>query len=132
MTSQSTFSFNNGGDIFNVLGFTYSFSRGIDAAGRPGSDVFGGRITITVQSKTKNTNVLSAIVHKEAGLSGTIVVKESDGITISRQVEFSEGYIVDYTENFDNGGHGSSETFTVTANKMSVFNVSHDCEWATR
>ena len=130
MTSQSTFNFK--GDIYNVLGFSYHFSRGIDQAGRPGSDVFGGRVTITVQSKTKNTKVLSSIVNKETGLQGTIVVKEADGDKISRQVEFSEGYIVDYTENFHDGGSGSSETFTVTANKLNIFDVEHDGEWATK
>ncbi len=129
MTSQTTLSIK--GIEFNVLSFNYPFNREINQAGLPGSDVKGGRITITVQAKKAKTELLAAIIYKEKDIEGTISVKEADGLTTLKEYNFSEGYVINYEETFDSNGKGLCETFTVSANKLSVNDVTYGAEWAT-
>ncbi len=129
MTSQNTLSFK--GAEFNVRNFNYHLFRKCDDTGIPEGDVLGGLLTVTVLTKKKNTNMLSSILTKESCLNGKILVKEGQGDKTSREIEFSEGYVINYKESYDTADHGLTTTFTVSDNKLTIDGLDYNCEWPT-
>src|SRR3984957_7290845 len=91
-----------GGKEFDVLHCSYSFRRDVDAKGRPSSGLYGGQVTLEVES-TEDTSLLEAMVnnaHKAQKGTVTFFKRDEDKAKM-RELEVEDGYISQYSEALD-------------------------------
>jgi hypothetical protein len=128
--SQCTLDF-GGKKTYDVTEFKFHIVRSCDKTGFPNGDIEGGLLHLTVKSPLKDTTALSAILNKEKDLKGTISLKDADGTQIVREIKYEQGYVIDYNEIYNVASHVSTQTFTVSANKIVFDGVDHDFQWPT-
>jgi hypothetical protein len=113
----------------NVLNCHYAMKQETDATGRPSSITRGGKITLTVES-TGDTKFFEWMCNNFERKDGSIVFYKRDSEATMKELKFTEGYLIEYRENYDAGGANPiTETFTISAREMSAGNGSHANEW---
>ncbi|MFL1895026.1 type VI secretion system tube protein TssD [Aquimarina sp. 2-A2] len=119
-----------GGKEFDVLATEYAFSRDTDKKGKISSNVYGGRINITIES-TSDTSVIEAMLNSQfKSVEGKIIFKKSEEDAKMKEVEFRNGYIVYYKENLNvNGDIPMTINFTISAEEMTIGNATIDNRW---
>ncbi|WP_194765669.1 type VI secretion system tube protein TssD [Tamlana sp. I1] len=119
-----------GGKEFDVLNSDYSFSRDTDKKGKISSNVYGGRISLTIES-TEDTSLIEAMLNSQfKSVEGKIVYKKTDEDAKMKEIEFKNAYIVYYKEALDvNGDVPMTISFTVSAEQISVGNAAIDNRW---
>ncbi len=119
-----------GGKEFDVLSSEYAFSRDTDKKGKISSNVYGGRITLTIES-TEDTSVIEAMLNSQfKSVEGKIIYKKTDEDAKMKEVEFKNAYIVFYKEKLDvNGDVPMTINFTVSAEEIIVGNASIHNRW---
>ncbi|PKH51856.1 type VI secretion system needle protein Hcp [Tenacibaculum sp. Bg11-29] len=119
-----------GGKEFDVLATEYEFSRDTDKKGKIASNVYGGRINITIES-TADSSVIEAMLNSQfKAIEGKIVFKKSEEDSKMKEVEFKNAYIVYYKENLHvNGDVPMTINFTVSAEQMTIGNAAIDNRW---
>lgn len=89
------------GKELDVLFSNIEFSRKTDNKGKPVTNVFGGRITLTIES-TEDTSIIESMVNNQfSPIDGCITFKRTDVDVRQKQILFSNGYIVYYKEVFN-------------------------------
>ncbi len=121
-----------GGKEFDVLFSEYAFSRDCDKKGKPASNVYGGRVTVEIES-TDDTSVIEAMLNSQfKSVDGKIIYKKTDEDAKMKEVEFKNAYLVYYKETLDvNGEMPMKIKFTVSAETITIGNASLDSRWAT-
>ena len=119
-----------GGKEFDVLTTEYVFSRDTDKKGKISSNVYGGRINLTIES-TADTSVIEAMLNSQfKAVEGKIIFKKSEEDSKMKEVEFKNGYIVYYKEILNvNGDVPMTINFTVSAEEINVGNASLLNRW---
>ncbi|WP_289040553.1 type VI secretion system tube protein TssD [uncultured Zobellia sp.] len=118
-----------GGKEYNVLHCTYELHQDTDATGRPSSVTRGGTIEIITES-TADTDFSDWMFNNFERKDGSIVFLKRDTDATSKELKFTEAYMVKYKENFDSiGGNPMSESFTLSAKTIGVGNGEHVNEW---
>ncbi len=119
-----------GGKEFDVLYSEYVFSRDTDKKGKVSSGVFGGRITVEIES-TADTSVIEAMLNSQfKSTEGKVVYKKTDEDAKMKEIEFKNAYIVYYKEILDvNNDVPMRIRFTLSAEEMSVGNAAIDNRW---
>ncbi len=119
-----------GGKEFDVLYSDYAFSRDTDKKGKPASNVYGGRVTIEVES-TEDTSVIESMLNSQfKPIAGKILYKKTDEDSKMKEVEFKNAYLVYYKETLDvNGDTPMKIRFTVSAEEIILGNASIDNRW---
>ncbi|WP_271784933.1 type VI secretion system tube protein TssD [Aquimarina algiphila] len=119
-----------GGKEFDVLSSEYAFSRDTDKKGKISSNVYGGRITMTIES-TEDTSVIEAMLNSQfKSVEGKIIYKKTDEDAKMKEVEFKNAYIVYFKEKLDvNGDVPMTINFTVSAEEIIVGNASIHNRW---
>ncbi len=119
-----------GGKEFDVLSSEYEFSRDTDKKGKISSNVYGGRITLTIES-TEDTSVIEAMLNSQfKSVEGKIVYKKTDEDAKMKEIEFKNAYVVFYKEALDvNGDVPMTINFTVSAEEIIVGNASIHNRW---
>ncbi len=121
--------FKSAGKEWNILNCHYQLKQETDATGRPSSVTRGGKITLTVES-TGDTTLFEWMTNNFERKDGTITFIKRDNKATLKELNFKEGYVVDYRENFDsNGSNPVTETFTVSAREIGMGTGSHVNEW---
>lgn len=88
------------GEQMDVLFSSIEFSRKTDSKGKPVTSVFGGRITVTIES-TENTFIIEAMINNQfKPIDATITYKKTEENSSLKKISFSNGYIVYYKELF--------------------------------
>jgi len=87
----------------DIIEFSYQFNKPVDpdnqVAGRPR----GGRITVTVKSRTDGNNeLLSWLIDGKVGKKGEVIGYDNKD-NPNREILFMDGYCVDYVENWKDG-----------------------------
>ena len=119
------------GKEFDVLYSTYELSRQVDKKGSPSSGVFGGEITMRIESTSDSSIVESMVNSQFKPVEGKIVFKKSDEDAKMREVEFKNAYIIRFKETLDvNGDNPMSILFTVSAEEITIGNATHENRWA--
>lgn len=120
-----------GGKEFDVLYSDYAFSRDTDKKGKPSSNVYGGRITIEVES-TEDTSVIEAMLNSQfKTIDGKIIYKKTEEDAKMKEVEFKNAYLVYYKETLDVEGDVPMKLrFTISAEEIVVGNAAIDNRWA--
>jgi type VI protein secretion system component Hcp len=117
------------GKEVNVLACSYALKQETDATGRPSSITRGGKITLTVES-TGDTSFFEWMTNNFERKDGSIVFVKRDTDATLKELKFTEAYLVDYKENFDNNDESPiTETFTLSAQAIEVGSGKHTNEW---
>ena len=118
------------GKKVNVLDLSYALKQETDATGRPSSITRGGKLTLTVES-TGETNFFEWMCNNFERKDGKIVFTKRDSDATMKELNFKEGYLVEYRENFNSTGDNPiTETFTISAKEITMGNASHVNQWA--
>ncbi|MCT4664960.1 MAG: type VI secretion system needle protein Hcp [Flavobacteriales bacterium] len=119
-----------GGKEFDVLYSEYAFSRDTDKKGKPASNVYGGRVTIEVES-TEDSSVIESMLNSQfKSVEGKIVYKKTEEDAKMKEVEFKNAYLVYYKEVLDvNGDVPMKIRFTVSAEEITIGNAAIDNRW---
>lgn len=120
-----------GSKEYDVLSCSYSFSRDVDHKGRPSSTVYGGTVSLSVES-TEDTSILESMVnskHKPFNGSVTFFKREEDGAKM-KEITFTDAYVIAFSESIDAiGGSPMSIQFTLSARELKIGNANHVNEW---
>jgi len=117
------------GKEVNVLSCNYELFQEIDATGRPASVTRGGTITLTVES-TGETTFFEWMCNNFERKDGSIVFSKRDTDAKLKELQFTEGYLVKYKENFDAfNSNPMTESFTISAKTIKAGSGEHNNEW---
>lgn len=117
------------GKQVNVLSCSYDLNQEVDATGRPSSVTRGGRIRLKVES-TGDSSFFEWMVNNYERRDGTVSFLKRDTEAKMKQLKFSEGYLVSYSEQFEaTDKQPLSETFTISAREITVGQGTHVNEW---
>ena len=118
-----------GGKEYNVLSCTYSLAQETDATGRPSSVTRGGKIYLDVES-TAETSFFEWMTNNFERRDGSIVFLKRDTDATSKELKFTEGYMVKYQEGFDSTGQNPmNESFVISAKSIGIGNGEHVNDW---
>jgi hypothetical protein len=119
-----------GSKSFDVLQCSFSLNRDVDAKGRPSSGVYGGTIQVEVES-TEDTSVIESMVNNQfKPINGTITFKKSDEDAKMKELNFTEGYIIQYNEGINIiGNNPMSLSFVISARTLTMGNAQHENDW---
>ncbi|HTD99892.1 MAG TPA: type VI secretion system tube protein TssD [Mucilaginibacter sp.] len=119
-----------GSKEFDVISCNYSFHRDVDPKGRPASAVYGGVINLVVES-TADTSIVESMVNNQfKPQDGTVTFKKSDEDSKMKELSFSKGYIVQYSEGIDSvGSQPMLIHFTVSAQTIKIGSAEHKNDW---
>lgn len=124
-----TATLNFGGKEFDVLDCSYSLRRDKDSKGRPASDIYGGEISVHVES-TEDTSILEAMASAYKPVSGSIIFKKGDEEAKMKELAFENGYIIAFEESIDVvGSKPMSLKFTVSAQILKMGGAQIEQNW---
>lgn len=117
------------GKIYRVIKCDYSLKQFVDDTGRPSSTVRAGTINMEVES-TDDTTLFEWMCDSYMRKDGKITFNKRDEDAKMKVLEFTEAYMVSYSEAFDNIGSGSmNEKFSLSAHVLKMGNGEHENEW---
>lgn len=118
-----------GGKEYNILSCNYNLHQETDATGRPSSITRGGKIYVSVES-TADTSLSDWMFNNFERKDGSIVFFKRDVEAASKELKFTEGYMVKYRETFESTGRNPMvETFIISARIISSGNGEYVNEW---
>jgi hypothetical protein len=113
----------------NVMGVSYSLLQETDATGRPSTVTRGGTITVTVEGNEK-TDLFEWMCNSFERKDGSVVFYKRDSDATLKELKFTEGYLINFTESFNSEGKEPlSVTFTVSAKEIKLGNGTHSNLW---
>lgn len=118
------------GKKYDVLQCGFTMSRDTDPKGRPSSNVYGGRITIEIES-TEDTSIIEAMVNSQfKPFEGNVIFKKTDEDAKMKELSFKNAYIVHYQEGVTvSSDNPMSVKFTLSAETIKLGNAEHDNRW---
>jgi hypothetical protein len=121
---------NFSGKDYDVLNCSYALNRDVDSKGRPSSGVYGGTVDIEIES-TSDTSIIEAMVNSQfKPITGTLLIKKSEEDAKMKELDFSDGYIVKYTEGLSiTGSTPMTLKFTISARTLKIGNAQHVNDW---
>ena len=116
------------GNEFDVVRCECSIERSLDTKGRPSSDLFGGKVTVEIES-TKDTTIFAHMVSQFKSNTGTITFKK-DEVDVMKDMSWKNGYIINLEEGMKNtDGTPMSLKFTVSAQTLTVGGIDLKQNW---
>ncbi len=117
------------GKEYNVLNCNYDLFQQTDATGRPSSITRGGRLRISVES-TEDTSLAEWMFNNFERRDGSIKFLKRDNEATAKELRFTEGYMVNYTESFDStSDEPMSEFMVISARSISMGSGEHENDW---
>lgn len=127
MAFRATLNFAN--NEYDVLACDYELKRDVDSKGRPASNIYGGTITLTVES-TEDTSILEDMTNQFKPNTGSIVFKKGDEEAKMKELVWENGYIVEFKEAIDIvGSRPMVISFTVSAQTIKIGGAQFDQNW---
>jgi len=121
--------FEVGGKKYNVLNVNYSLAQETDPTGRPSSQTRGGKIEVTVES-SGDTDIFEWMTNSFEKKDGKVIFVKRDSDATLKELQFKDGYVVKYKENFDSTGTNPlTETFIISAKSIRMGSAEHVNEW---
>ncbi len=114
----------------DVLATEFVFSRDTDKKGKVSSNVYGGRINITIES-TESTAIIEAMLNSQfKAIEGVITFKKTSEDSALKRIEFKNAYIVYYKESLEvSGDVPMTINFTISAEEINIGNANHFNRW---
>lgn len=120
---------NLGGKEYDVLDCSYSLKRDVDSKGRPSSNIYGGRISVRVES-TEDTSILETMVNQFKPFNGSIVFKKGDEEGKMKELTFENAYIIEFAEGIDIVGTAPmSINVTISAQIIKIGGAEYEENW---
>ena len=124
-----TAKFKAAGKEMNVLDCEYNLRQEVDATGRPSSVTRGGRIRMTVESSAE-TDLFEWMCNNFERKDGTITFFKADSEGTLKELNFKEGYLIEFEERFDSvGSNPMTINLTISAKEITMGNGTHKNEW---
>ena len=125
--------FKRGGKTSTIMNFSYSFSKMVDDKGRPSSRVSSAIFTITIDSGGPHKgDMIKWLSMDSAAMKGEdieIQIADDDmKIEGFKKIKLQNTHIISYDEQFYDGSN-MSETFSISAEKVTVENAEFDFKW---
>lgn len=121
--------FEVGGQKVNVLNCNFSLKQETDATGRPSSITRGGKVNLTVEA-TGDSSFFEWVTNNFEKKDCKIIFTKKDDQGTLKTLEITSAYGIAYTCNFDaTGDNPMTETFTLSAQSISLGNGKHENEW---
>ena len=121
--------FKAGAIELNVLAVSYSLSQDTDATGRPSSITRGGTITVSIEGNN-GTELFEWMCNSFERKDGSVIFLKRDSDATLKELKFKEGYLVNFSENFNSvGNEPLSVTFTISAKEITMGSGTHTNEW---
>jgi hypothetical protein len=114
------------GKDYPIVSLSYGLNQSVDQSGRPTSEVKGQNITVVVESSEDNS-LMEWAVDSYGKKNGSIVFNKIDSDQKMKQLDFTDGYITSYSENF--GGETMMMTVSISCRKIKVGNAEVDNAW---
>jgi len=122
---------NLGGKEYDVLDCNYSLRRDVDSKGRPSSNIYGGRITVRVES-TEDTTILETMVNQFKPFNGSIIFKKGDEESKMKELTFENAYIIEFSEGINIVGSAPmSICVTISAQIIKIGGAEYEENWPT-
>lgn len=120
---------NLGGKEYDVLDCSYSLKRDVDSKGRPSSSIYGGKITVRVES-TEDTTILETMVNQFKPFNGSIVFKKGDEEGKMKELTFENAYIIEFAEGIDIVGSAPMTIgVTISAQIIKIGGAEYEENW---
>jgi len=117
------------GKTYDVIKCDYSIYREVDSKGRPSSNLYGGKINLTVESTT-DTSIIEKMSTQFKPNTGTIDFKKGDEDSKMKELKWENGYIVNYQEGIQIVGEVPMTTeFTISAQKITIGDANFEQNW---
>jgi len=117
------------GQDYDVLQCDYSFRRDVDMKGRPSSNVYGGTINLVIES-TEDTKIVAQMVNQFKPNSGTVTFNKGDEEAKMKELSWSNGYVINYTEALDIVGPEPMKiSFVISAQTIKMEGVEIEQKW---
>jgi hypothetical protein len=127
MSFRASLSFE--GKTYDVIKCDYSIKREVDSKGRPSSNLYGGKINITVESTT-DISLIDKMSTQFKPNTGTITFKKSDEDSKMKELKWENGYIVGYDEGIQIVGEFPMTTwFSISAQKITIGDANFEQNW---
>jgi hypothetical protein len=118
-----------GSKEFDVISCDYAFRRDVDPKGRPSSGLYGGTINLTVES-TDDTSIIESMVNQYKPIDGTVTFMKSDEDSKMKELSWTKGYIVNFSERLDiEGDMPMLIHLTVSAQEVKIGGADHKNDW---
>jgi len=117
----------------DLVNLSYHLDRGTNDKGKPSTLVRKCQITVTIASDDglKNSAIewLAEGNGSKKGKTGSIVINDEEGNEF-KTISFENGFLISYNESFSYGvSDNVQETFTISAEKISVGSAKFDFKW---
>lgn len=116
-----------------VLALSYQFSRFTEENGRPASRVRRGTLNLTLASEDQHKeSVVQWLGDPDTSKDGEIIIYEGEYEKRKpfKTIKFEKGFVIDYRETFtDQSGSKTTESFTISAEKITVGSAKFDFKW---
>lgn len=135
MAAAHTAVFELDGAKAQVVDLSYSFSRSTDPEkGQPTKVVRNGFISMTIRSDEKEMTgkIIQWMSKQDLPKAGAITIfKDAEQSKELKKIEFENGYVVGYRENFNSQGVSDNtlETFEITAEVVKVSGAEFKMRW---
>jgi hypothetical protein len=114
------------GKDYPIVSLAYGLNQSVDTSGRPTSEVKGQDITVVVESSEDNS-LMEWAVDSYGKKNGSIVFNKIDSDQKMKQLDFTDGYVTSYAENF--GGDTMMMSISISCRKIKVGNAEVDNNW---
>jgi hypothetical protein len=118
----------NGQDL-DVLSCSYSFYQSTGSDGKPTSGVLGGQIRLTTNSSV-STALVEWMVNEHKVIDGKLTYYLLDSGQVMKELSFTKGFCIGYSENFSNAGDQPMlESIVISAGSIKIGNAEHNNNW---
>ena len=122
-----------GADTFDILGGDIGFTRSVDVKGRPSSHVMGGQFSFTVEVTEKSALVEHMVNSQNKPFDkGELAFTDAGDDGVTRKIEFTNAYIVNYSESFSAAGNAYTCSMTISAEKITIQKAVLDQRWPVK
>lgn len=116
-----------------LINLSYHLERGTDDKGKPSTRIRRCLINVTIASDDKLKNSIIEWMYEgnssKSGKKGSAIILD-EAEEEFKKIEFENGFIVSYNENFNyGGGTNVQETFTISAEKVTIGAAKFDFKW---
>jgi type VI protein secretion system component Hcp len=118
------------GAKYSILSASWAFNRSVDQKGRPASGVYGGEVSLVVES-SDDVALMEAMLNAQTKAEkATITFDKGTADGELKKMELTDAYIINYSEGMSFGGSDPGTiSFTLSARKLQMKTAIHENDW---
>ena len=118
------------GKKYSVMSANWGFNRSVDQKGRPSSGIYGGEVTLSVES-TDDVDLMENMLNSHTkAQKATITFDKGTADGELKKMELTDAYIINYSEGMSFGGSDPGTiSFTLSARKLQMKTAVHENDW---